>query len=50
MVIVLVCAHCDREVPPGDYRDGNWASHRVCGGCRQVVCLHHDDCSSSKEE
>ncbi len=39
-----ICSHCDREVPEGDYRHNTWARHRVCGGCRQIVCLTCPDC------
>ena len=43
MVILMVCAHCDREVPPMDPEKPR-SGHRVCGGCRQVICASEPDC------
>ena len=43
MVMFIICAHCDREVPPMDRQDPR-SGHRVCGGCRQVICASESDC------
>ena len=43
MVMFIICAHCDREVPPMDRQDPR-TGHRVCGGCRQVIGASEPDC------
>ena len=38
-----ICSHCDRQVP-----EPNWSphrpGHRVCGGCRDIICVTCPDC------
>ena len=37
------CAHCEREVPP-PFGALVHPGHRICGGCRNIVCDPHPDC------
>ena len=43
MVMFIICAHCDEEVPQRDTVVLG-PGHRVRGGCRQVVCADEPDC------
>ena len=42
----LVCSHdwCGQVVPPYTPPWERMAGHRVCGGCRLIICYHHPDC------
>ena len=47
-----MCVHCDREVPPAVYPTqdcGARPQHRVCGGCRGIVCVRCPDCGPEEE-
>ena len=47
MVTRIVCSHCDEEVPPMDPADSR-SGHRVCGGCRQIICASEPDCEEQE--
>jgi hypothetical protein len=47
MVMLMICAHCDQDVPPMDPADSR-SGHRVCGGCRQIICASEPDCEEQE--
>ena len=39
----MICAHLGPNGHSHVVNEGREA-RRVCGGCRLVICYHHDDC------
>ena len=44
----MICNHLEGKGQwhnvPGEMNSYNLQSHRVCGGCRLVICWYHPDC------
>ena len=50
LAMALVCAHCHGDVPEVQHWDRHivqYPGHRVCAGCRRVICAYHEDCEET---